>query len=99
MKFFIRDLLWLILVICVALGCWRTAGQRAEERMSAAIRQHGYFDDQKWKAVMFPLRDKNGRQWAFTPMCRIWTEPAKDGTYCIDFIYDDGSQTHQYFQP
>lgn len=99
MTFSIRDSFWLILVICTALGCWRTSSQRTEERIANEIRDHGYFDDRKWLAAMFPLRDENGRQWSAAPTCRIWTVPDKDGFYCIDFINSDGSQTHQYFQP
>lgn len=86
MKFSIRDLLWLILVICVALGCWRTSAQHAEERLAERIRKYGYFDDRKWMAVMFPIKDSKGRQKA---MMRVWTvDDAPDHAYDIYYPGD-----------
>lgn len=76
MTFSIRDSFWLILVICTALGCWRTSSQRTEERIHSEIRQRGYFDDRKWMAVMFPIRDENGKQ---DRMLRVYTTPTVRG--------------------
>lgn len=95
MNYSIRDLCWLVLVIGVALGCWRTSAQRAEERLAERIRENGYFEDRKWMAVMFPIRDSTGK--FDGRMIRFWTHPHNgNNVYRQEYIFADGTSGNAY---